>query len=216
MKLTICVMAALAAITPALNAALVQNGSFETPALPPGGSQSVAVSPGGSELTGWTVTGANAWVLSEDYSDLFTYAPQDGRNSLDLKDAGTNRAGIKQTVGTVAGLTYELSYWVGDKYDLTWFSQDSIVDLYLDNALVQTATVSTNTSATVWTQFKYTFVATGATEFWFQAATNSADYYTGLDNVTLTQVGGSAVPEPSTIGLSGLGLVAAALWRRKR
>lgn len=167
-------------------------------------------------MTGWTVTGANAWVLSEDYSDLFTYAPQDGRNSLDLKDAGTNRAGIKQTVGTVAGLTYELSYWVGDKYDLTWFSQDSIVDLYLDNALVQTATVSTNTSATVWTQFKYTFVATGATELWFQAATNSADYYTGLDNVTLTQVGGSAVPEPSTIGLSGLGLVAAALWRRKR
>ena len=80
---------------------LVQNGSFELPgATAPG----VTVPPGNPYITGWTVTRSRVAYVS----DYFTCS--DGKVCIDLAGATDTGGGITQTVTTVPGTAYNLTF----------------------------------------------------------------------------------------------------------
>jgi hypothetical protein len=96
---------------------LIVNGSFEQPVLPIGGGQDFT---GGSTgIPGWTVVGVDIGLLQTKYSEpqngMIQFNAQDGLNSVDLTGAFNTGPtdGIKQTVTTTPGSTYDLSFWVG-------------------------------------------------------------------------------------------------------
>jgi choice-of-anchor C domain-containing protein len=92
------VLALAAPLAPAAN--LVVNGDFEQPAAPPGGFLSYGA---GQDVGGWTVEGAGVDVVHG-----FFWQPARGIQSLDL--SGEGPGGIRQTIATEAGRTYELAF----------------------------------------------------------------------------------------------------------
>src|ERR1700681_291827 len=86
-----------------LHANLISNGSFETPLVPVGGFTNFA---GGSTgITGWTVVGPQASVVSTAFTQsgiLFTAA--DANQFVDLTGFNANSVeGVEQTVTTTPG-----------------------------------------------------------------------------------------------------------------
>jgi hypothetical protein len=97
------VAAAVLAATGANAANLIANGSFETtvPAVPAGSFQTY-LSGDTTGLPGWTVTGPIGVAAF-------------GLTSLAM--AATSTEGVVQTVSTIPGDHYELSFWVGNTSD---------------------------------------------------------------------------------------------------
>jgi hypothetical protein len=93
----------------------VVNGSFETPTVPTGSFTNFVT--GSTGITGWTVVGPEAWIVSGSYAALgFTFPAEDGKQWLDLTGDGTNSVeGVKQTFATTPGTMYNLSYFVGNQ-----------------------------------------------------------------------------------------------------
>jgi choice-of-anchor C domain-containing protein len=90
-------LGALACAAPAQN--LILNGGFED-RLPNGGFATYAR--GSVDMPHWQVTG-------DSIDHISTYwQPASGRGSLDLH--GANRGGVQQTISTIPGLTYVVSF----------------------------------------------------------------------------------------------------------
>lgn len=182
--------ACLLAVAPAsLAANLVVNGDFEGY----GGGYTVA----SQGLAGWTVVGANP----DD--QVFVFGPTPGfgpqTDALDLSGFSDNAGqGVEQTVATLAGSSYRLSfdYWTGAN------SLPSSLDVFV-NGIAIADELSSGADALPRT-FVHTFTANGPTTLRFL----SGDLVVAndIDNVSLT-----AIPEPGTgamllAGLLGLGM----------
>lgn len=192
---------------------LIVNGGFEAARPAAGGS---IVYAGASGPPGWTHVGGTVWSLDTGYAEGPTvFQARSGQVSMDLTGPGNTgpTSGLKQTVPTIAGQLYHLSFWLGN-------AQSSATAFY---NLPSSLTVQVNDEAPVpftnstlvmdrnhWQPFVHGFVATGATTtLTFRNATALADSQTGLDDVSLL----AAVPEPGTwlMMLAGLG----AFWLRR-
>lgn len=190
---------------------LITNGSFETPVVPVGGFTNFNI--GSTGITGWTVVGPQASIVSGSYKSFgLSFPAEDGSQWLDLTGDGSNKVeGVKQTVSTTAGSTYDLSFYVGNQVNSSGiYGTTSTVNVLLNGAPAQTFTNSLGAGGTtqVWEQFSLSFVAaSGSTTIEFLNLDPSTDNTNGLDNVVLTQQATSPVPEPPTFALLALPLL---------
>ena len=222
LKTAVMISALTMGVAPA--AQLLVNPGFETPLV-----TSASVCSGvanalcfdqGASIGGWAVVGsgtaANSVLLLNntytEFAGVLHFTSQEGNQNLDLTGPGNQGPnGVEQSVATVAGAAYNLSFWIGNQ-DTAFapYATPSSVTLLVNGAQVGVYTNSLSTSADVnWLHFNYTFTGVGSsTTVRFLNATVGDDF-AGLDNVTLD----SAVPEPSTVGLMFCG--ALVLARRR-
>jgi hypothetical protein len=171
---------------------------------------------GGVDLDGNPIPGAPATILllNSNYVEpdlasglTLNFHPQDGFQSVDLTGEGNQGTtnGIKQSVATTPGSTYDLRFWLGHQYSSApgYTLGPGSLALYIDGTLVGTYDNSLNTFEDVtWTPFSYSFTAvSSSTVIAFLNNTPEGNNYAGLDNVSLT-----AVPEPSSLILLGAGV----------
>ncbi|MDE3179024.1 MAG: DUF642 domain-containing protein [Acidobacteriota bacterium] len=199
---------------------LITNGSFETPLVPVGGFTNF--NSGSTGITGWTVTGPQASIVSKNYTSFgLSFPAEDGSQWLDLTGDGSNAVeGVEQAVATTAGATYDLSYFVGNQVNPGGpYGTTSTVKVYANGVLIQTAVNSSGAGGTkqVWEQFSTSFVAaSGSTTIEFLNGDPPTDNTNGLDNIVLVQGSTSPVPEPSTFVMFGLALFAAGFLALRR
>ena len=221
---TLMAVVGLLLVAPLANANLITDGSFETPVVPVGGFTNFPMNstiPG----TSWIVFGPQASIVSGSFfSNGIHFPAPDGSQWLDLTGDLSNRMeGVTQTVATSPGVTYDLSYYVGNVVDPTGFyGMTSTISVLVNGTVIQTSMNSggAGTATQTWEQFSTNFVATGTTTtIGFRNDDPLTDNSNGLDNVVLNAAGGPpTVPEPSTLlllgsGLAGLGGI---VWRKSR
>jgi hypothetical protein len=202
------------------DAALITNGSFETPTVPVGGLTNFLA--GSTAITGWRVVGVDSAITSGSFTQSgIVFQAQDGNQLIDLAGFTSNSktSGVSQNVATEIGTTYLLSFYVGSATDNIFFFP-STVDLSIGGG---PRTSFTNPTAPRnrldWRRFTTSFTATNATTnitFFNGGAPNN--YESALDNVSL-EATSQAVPEPNnSLGLIAVGGVligAASGWSRR-
>ncbi|MCF7676406.1 MAG: PEP-CTERM sorting domain-containing protein [Akkermansiaceae bacterium] len=207
-------MAAALAVTPVSAASLIVNGSFEI-GTHDSGSAHDAYLP-----DGWTGPAGYAWYWD---GSLNAPASQDGTRHMNLNnDTGLNTLSQSFTVG--AGTEYTVSYWTVQRGNGLMFTTLSVdagavtgADAFV-TGITGSGTSSINQLTVqgepAWTQYGFTFTPdTAAT-----ATITLGNVYDGgtgdNDGVFLDNVSVTAIPEPTTALLGGLGLLA--LLRRRR
>jgi hypothetical protein len=197
----------------------------------PGGVWTVAYAPGSTGFSGDAV--ALGPTVEYAAPNIF-YNSHTGEQSLDLSGGADNGhpAGVNQSIATVAGQQYSLTFWLD-----SWVDQpDSVISLYVDGSSAGTFENNTNNlgrgglpadpnfagfvDGDVWKSFTYDFTATGAsTTLGFFNASAAGVSEVGLDDVSVTALSG-AVPEPATwaslvMGFGAIGGVMRASRRRR-
>ena len=169
---------------------LLSNGSFET-----------------GDFTGWT-TGGNFQDTFVENTPFYQYTTaQDGSFYAVLGPVGSDGT-LSQTFSDTSGAHYSFSFWfasVGDNPSDFSVSWDGTQLLSLTNP----------NTGTAWSQYSYSVTGTGSDTIQF--AFRDDPGYMALDNVSVSQSGGTgATPEPSSFILMGSGVLAfGAMVRRK-
>ena len=151
----------------------------------------------------WNVTSG-----SVDWLGAY-WQPASGTGSLDLSgwDPGT----IQTTLSTVAGQTYNLSFALSGNPDYQSNKEllvsvgDFSGSFYFDSTGHTRADMG-------WVTKTISFVASGNDILTFVSTAGNGHYGPALDDIAVST---SAVPEPATCALAGLGLCLAAFWRRR-
>jgi uncharacterized protein (TIGR03382 family) len=203
-------LAALALGAAGAQANLLVNGSFEDGAFVDEGNDIMSLAAGSTTITGWTViSDTTAWVGA---ANPFQVMPNNGVRFVDLTDyaAGGPFAGMQQTVATVVGATYLLSFDLGSS---NLYGQPSAITASAAGSEQTFTSPTTGGSNNDWEIFSLAFTAvSGTTTVSLQGQTGLL--YIGLDNAVLIQ---TAVPEPATgaLALLGVGALAAVVRRRR-
>jgi choice-of-anchor C domain-containing protein len=200
----LAISAAGSPATAAVN--LITNGSFEL------GSFTAApfdtLGSGSGAMTGWTIGGHSIdWIGSY-------WQPGDGARSVDL--SGDAPGSVSQTIATVGGQTYTVSFLLAGNPDGPPETKDIVVNVGgVDYNFFFPQSPNTKPSMG-WTPVSFNFLATDTNEtitFSSNIVTNNTAYGPALDLVSV-----SAVPEASTwammlLGFAGVGFLA---YRRAR
>jgi len=168
---------------------LVQNGGFE------------AGTTNGVLPINWTIVDASSNGSANDYVDNGTYSPITPHSGTYyfLYTQSSPLAYLSQTLATIPGQTYLLSFWltnvvgsVGSSNILEQFQVNWITNLTGTNTVLNL----TNPPAFGWTNYLFTVTATGTNTTLQFAADNTPGFF-GLDDITVTPV-----PSPAVIGFS--------------
>ena len=227
----LCASAGLAALllamTPSAQAQIV-NGSFETPAIS-GTFQNFTP---GSSIGAWTVVGnagTSVTLLTTTYSEpgngMTAFQSLDGVQSLDITGPGNlgTTVGVQQSITTVNGQAYTLSFFVGKAQSSNgspFYSDPTILDLSIDGGARTSFTNPNagNSGFLDWKQFTFDFTATSTSTSvaFFNGTASGNENEVGLDNITIAPRV-AATPEPGAVSLlAGLGLSAGVFLRRRR
>lgn len=147
-------------------------------------------------FSGWTLANTNATGVE---SFGFDEGPNSGNYFAALGNVGSDGS-VSQTLSTVAGQTYDVSFWLANDGDLpndfsASFGGTPLVSLSQAPAMPYTL---------------YSFVETSSSGSTLLNFTERNDPgYWGLDDVSV--VGAVATPEPSNLVLTGSGLLALAV-----
>jgi Protein of unknown function (DUF642)/PEP-CTERM motif len=190
-------------------AGLVFDGGFEQPVTGPGGPDSgyLDFAPGDTIGSAWKVVGSGpgdvaVFPSTETLFGSIAYNVPEGSQALDLTGDFDNGAtlGVEQTVDTIPGAAYDLSFYVGSTS-----GQAAIVNVLINGVNVLTASNSDQTiGATNWRQVRYAFTAAkSATTIDLYNGSPAGVQTVGLDAVDLQ----TAAPEPSTLVIAGIGLL---------
>jgi len=181
----------------AINAgSIVSDGDFETVTI---GYYTGALG------DGWTTTlGA---IAIQNIADGFGAVPYTGNQFAYLDENYTSNT-LDQTLATVAGQSYLVSYWVAD--DTANALSVSFGAQTLFNGVAPTNGIGL---ASDYVNYTYTVTATSTSTDLSFTGQYSAGFGTLLDDVSVTAVS-SAVPEPATLRLIALGCIALFTARR--
>lgn len=192
---------------------LITNGGFENGSISSGGTRLYAVD--STSITSWIVSSGQV-----DYQDNTYWNTVEGTRNVDL--SGDPLSGtIEQTITTVAGATYEISFYLsGNPTTPSPASPDiKTAEVLIDGGLLTSFTFDTTsysgasyTGTVAWVQKSVSFVATGSqtTVGFRDNSVSSPGYGALIDDVSVIQ---TASPPPTytvggTIsGLTGSGLV---------
>jgi choice-of-anchor C domain-containing protein len=172
-----------------LAANLIQNGGFESPAVAPCGTAYDCSDEGFGDLTpadnpvyglNWTIGGAGIDLVNNHWQ------AEDGSQSVDL--AGTGPGWVSQTVTTVVGETYTLSWWMAGNPDNG--AAIKTMDVYWNGTLVDEPTFNTAgyTDASMgWVeeQLNVTATSTSTNVEFADASSGATAFGATLDNVSL-------------------------------
>jgi hypothetical protein len=199
--------AALAVSAPA-QAAII-NGSFENIAgFVPDVNDTMSLLGGSNVMTGWTVIGDSlAWIGP---TNPFSLAAFDGGYFLDLTDyaLGPPFGGVSQSLGTVAGHNYQVTFDLGSSS--RWGGQSGL--RVAAGSTFSDYLSTTSPGLNTWQPETFNFVASGPTTALSFLGTVGVNYI-GLDNIVVNDLGpqplDSGVPEPATwtLILVGFGAV---------
>jgi hypothetical protein len=205
---------------------LIVNPGFESPVV--ANPNNFLEFSAGDNIGGWTVISNSAntsnilLLLNNSYSEVsgtLLFTSQSGQQNLDLtgpNNLGDN--GVQQTVATVPGQGYSLSFYVGNQDNRqSNYALNSSVELDVNGAFVANYTTTATTANNVsWQQFTYTFTASSAnTTVAFLNSTPVSDNYAGLDTVDL-ELATATAPEPGSLILMLTVAVFALLWHFRR
>jgi hypothetical protein len=162
--------------------------------------------------TSWTVVGFSVAGVSSypGYSHTGTYSvetPCVGHGCIDP----VSGAYVQQTLNTVAGQNYTLSFWVTENSGAT-----SEMAVYWNGNLVQDILNPNNSGGTTgWQQFTFSNLLATSTSTVLQVngRHDPAEIFFDDFSVDASVVG---VPEPATFGICGLGLALLAAGLRRR
>ncbi|WP_337174532.1 DUF642 domain-containing protein [Paludisphaera sp.] len=209
---------------------LIQNGGFEDPTVGGGSYQTIGV--GSGALPFWTIVGNpgnNVDLVQTAYSEdppngVSPFNAYEGLNSLDLTGNGNvgTAVGIQQSVATVVGRQYTLSFFVGratPREGYTGFHAydgDATVDLSLDGGVTRLSFTNSNSTPGQidWQAFSHTFTAIDTTtliSFYNGTPLIPPANFAGLDDVRL-----EAVPEPASVAMLASGALGLAFLRFAR
>jgi hypothetical protein len=181
---------------------MISNGSFET-----GGVKSGAWDVFKS-YQGWTVGDMGVEVRNN-----VAGAAEDGSNFIELDT--TANSWISQSVATRDyGATYHLTFWYAPR-EGTGKDTNGISVLWND-AVIQSMSKDYGNAANPWIKYDFLLTAYAPMSTLKFVATGSSDSLGGsLDNISLVRES-AAVPEPATLGMMALGMVALAGIRRRK
>jgi len=189
---------------------LITNGGFSNGLSPNGGFATLGS--GSTAINGWTVVGG-----SVDWIQGYWQSSDGDGFSVDLN--GNSPGGVAQTINTVVGQSYTLTFDMSGNPD-SFRGETRIAVIGAGGATIGAASYTltgANTRANMlWQNEVFNFVATGATtEIRFTSGNGGDNCCFGgaIDNVAV----GTAVPEPATwamliVGFGGVGAIA----RRRR
>jgi uncharacterized repeat protein (TIGR03803 family) len=172
---------------------LIRDPSFESPKTPRNGLKTYSA---GQKIGQWSVFGGgNVATVGTDYQEYgYTFNAQSGNASVNLNGtcACGGQPGVAQTVTTIPGATYQLTFWVGNA-SMGQFGSSSTVNVYNGATLLISATNNGNNDPfEYWQQFQVNFTASSAsTVLSFVSEDPSGDVLDGLDNVSLVETGPS-------------------------
>jgi len=176
-----------------LSVNLISDGGFEKPTIPVGSFKAYAT----NQALGnsWKVVGPlndpqSVALVQTKYQNGGAFNAQEGLNSVDLGGRTNQPAstGVQQTITTVAGHTYQLSFWLGRGGT----TPDRLM-LRINNGAPTTFVNTGFTASRInWKQFTKSFTASGSSTT-LAFLNDQVNAFTGLDNVSVTAVTSGAI-----------------------
>jgi hypothetical protein len=176
----------------------ILDGGFESATV-----STYAVGPIGD---GWIVTQGT---IDIENNGIFGRAANSGAQFAYLDDSNTVNT-ISQTIATIVGQSYSISYWVAD-------NQPNSLSSSFGGTTLFSGTAPTNGFSLPADYVNYNFVATATSTSTILSFTGqwlnigADDNGTQLDDVSVTA---ASVPEPATLGFTALGCLALFTARR--
>jgi hypothetical protein len=187
--------AALVMVSGAYAGNLIQNGSFEGATYANGESDALPVD--------WTFTPAT------DGTDLFVVdsgfdatPAEDGSSFLAFGATGSTYDYISQTLSTVNGDSYSVSFWLNNNDDLSEGSSE--FNAFWDGTDIG-PDITPESEEFGWTEFSTTQMGTGSDTLTFGGLNVPA--YIGLDNVVVDGAAGVGTVPDQGVGLVTLAVV---------